>query len=102
MAEVNNTLLMQQLSEQLTNLKQQQDQQGGGTGTSPPIGGNMDSRVAKLESAVDNIQRDAKEIKDDLRTLLKGGIGAFLITWAGIIAVALGLAYLMAKGFKWL
>ncbi len=62
----------------------------------------MDSRVAKLESAVDNIQRDAKEIKDDLRTLLKGGIGAFLITWAGIIAVALGLAYLMAKGFKWL
>ena len=61
----------------------------------------MESRVAKLESAVEHIQRDTTEIKGDLRDLLKGGIGAFVITWAGIIASALGLAYLMAKGFKW-
>jgi hypothetical protein len=85
---------MDELKEQLADLKT-----GGGGGGS---NGNMESRVSKLESDVGHIQSDIKEIKDDLRTLLKGGIAAFLITWAGIIASALGLAYLMAKGFKWL
>jgi hypothetical protein len=69
---------------------------GGGEGS------GIEGRIAKLESSVEHIESDVKEIKDDLRTLLKGGIAAFVLTWAGLIASALGLAYLMAKGFKWL
>ena len=74
-----------------------QTQHGAGPG-----GGDMESRITKLESDVSHIQSDIGDIKQDLRTLLKGGIGAFILTWVGIIAATLGLAYLMAKGFYWL
>lgn len=87
----------------------------------------MEARVAKLEAAVEHIQRDLADVKADLRAF-KGEVGAFrtdvradfkevreefksvrsqartdfLILAGMIIAVALGLAGLMAKGFKWL
>lgn len=72
-------------------------------------GGDMQSRIAKLESSVEYIQRDITDIKDDIkgiRTELKEQRELhhkdFRIMFGALIAVALGLAGLMAKGFSWL
>lgn len=66
----------------------------------------MEPRLAKLETAVEFIQRDIKELKDDLRAVKSdiNGIRTtdFRILFGAIIAVALGLAGLMSKGFHWL
>ena len=68
--------------------------------------GGMEARVAKLESAVEFIQRDIGELKPDIKEM-RGDITSirttdFRILFGAIIAVALGLAGLMAKGFHWL
>lgn len=75
---------------------------GGGGSTIPP----MEARVAKLETAVEYIQRDISELKDEVRGM-RGDIASirttdFRILFGAIITVALGLAALMAKGFHWL
>ena len=60
-------------------------------GSLPPGGGgSMEARVAKLEAAVEHIFDIKKDIREDFRILF----GSLIIT-------ALGLAGLMAKGFKW-
>lgn len=83
-------------------------------------GGDMEARVAKLESGVEYIQRDISEIKSDLKEF-KGEVRGefksvrdelkeqrelhhkdFRIIFGALITVALGLAGLMAKGFGWL
>ena len=80
----------------------------------------MEARVAKLEVATQYIQRDVAEIKNDLK-LTNQSIGKFgdevnvefkairseartdfRLLFGAIIAVALGLAGIMAKGFGWL
>ena len=83
----------------------------------PPGGGGtfdgMEPRVAKLEAAVEHIQRDISEIKSDVRALrdeIKSDVRAlrdnarsdFHILFGAVIAVALGLAGMMARGFHWL
>jgi hypothetical protein len=75
---------------------------GGGGGDN----GAMEARLAKLEAAQEFIQRDIKELKDGVRAI-KGDITAirttdFRIIFGALIAVALGLAGLMAKGFHWI
>ena len=77
--------------------------EGGGE---PPYDDEMQARVTKLEAAVDYIQRDVKELREDVRTM-RGEIHSirttdFRLVFGAIIAVALGLAGLMAKGFHWL
>lgn len=62
----------------------------------------MEARVAKLEAAMEYVQRDIAEIKGDLRALAAKVDNHFLITGGMIIATALGLAGLLAKGFHWL
>jgi hypothetical protein len=66
----------------------------------------MEPRLAKHETAVEFIQREIKELKDDLRAAKSdiNGIRTtdFRILFGAIIAVALGLAGLMSKGFHWL
>jgi hypothetical protein len=67
---------------------------------------SMEPRLAKLETAVEFIQRDIKELKEDLRAV-RSEITAirttdFRLLCGAIIAVALGLAGLMSKGFHWL
>lgn len=62
----------------------------------------MEARVAKLESDVEYIKRDISEIKDDIKDIKKDAKSDFRILFGAIIAVALGLAGLMAKGFGWL
>jgi hypothetical protein len=49
-----------------------------------------------------SIERDIAEIKIDGRSLRDRVERDFRITWAGIMALGLGLAGLMAKGFGWL
>ncbi|EMI2314908.1 hypothetical protein PJ702_001598 [Providencia rettgeri] len=62
----------------------------------------MEARVAKLESDVEYIKRDISEIKDDIKDIKKDAKTDFRMLFGAIIAVALGLAGLMAKGFGWL
>ena len=65
-------------------------------------GDGMEARIAKLESDVEHIQRDVTEIKTDLRDIKKDSKVDFRILFGALIAAAIGLAGLMAKGFKWL
>jgi len=87
-------------------------------GGDPPSG--MEPRIARLEAAVSHIERDIADIRTDLREIrgdIKGLVKAdesnfrtlqgaaefnFRLLFAALIAVALGLAGLMAKGFHWL
>ena len=75
-------------------------QRGGGDN------GGMESRIAKLETAVEYIQRDIVEIKGHINALRNDVSGIrttdFRIIFGAIITVALGLAGLMAKGFGWI
>lgn len=70
---------------------------GGGHG-----GGGMESRISSLEAHMAHVVDDVREIKEDIKDLRSKGFWMFIMTWGGLIAVALGLAGLMAKGFGWL
>lgn len=74
-------------------------------GGEPPDNGAMEARIAKLEVAVEYVQRDVAELKADVREVRKDIVGIrttdFRILFGAIITVALGLAGLMAKGFHW-
>ena len=74
--------------------------EGGGFGSGADA--RIEARIAKLESDVENIKTNMADIKTDIRAIREKADSHFLITWGGIIAVALGLAGLLAKGFKWL
>lgn len=74
-------------------------------GGDPP----MEARIARLEATVDHIQADIVDLKADVRELrgdMRGLRGEqqtdFRILFGALIAVALGLAGIMAKGFGWL
>lgn len=71
-------------------------------GQEPPDNGDMEARVAKLEAAMEYVQRDIGEIKSDIREIKEHARADFRILFGALIAVALGLAGLMAKGFHWL
>lgn len=64
--------------------------------------GGMEPRIARLEAAAEYIQRDIADIKHDVREIRSSMRADFLVTWGGIITAALGLALMVAKGFKWL
>lgn len=70
---------------------------GGGGGES----GGMEARVAVLEQIAKSTEAVLKELRDDAKELRRNQERDFRLTWAGMIAIALGLAGLMAKGFKW-
>lgn len=70
---------------------------GGGGGTS----GGMEARVAKLEATLEHIGREMSDVKADVRTLRDNARTDFRVLFGAIIAVALGLAGLLAKGFHW-
>lgn len=57
----------------------------------------MEARVARLEASVEHIERDIAEMKIDGRSLRDRVERDFRITWAGIMALGLGLAGLMAS-----
>lgn len=79
---------------------------GGGDST------DMEARVAVLEQIAKSTAEVLKEIRGDLkeqRAEAREGVAEqrrnqerdFRLTWGGMITIALGLAALMAKGFKW-
>jgi len=74
------------------------------SGATPPGGGNLplESRVARLEIRMEHVEQDIAEIKTDMRSMRHAMDNDFRITWAGIIALGIGLSGLMAKGFGWL
>lgn len=100
------------------------DLAGGGE---PPHDGGMEARVAKLEATAEYILRDVGEIKTDLKST-NAAVAAFAADvnrefkavdgefkavraeaksdfqklFGALIAVALGLAGIMAKGFHWI
>ncbi len=80
-------------------------------GGEPPSG--IEPRIARLETSVAHIERDAAEIRVDLKDLRietraefkglrKTDESNFRLLFGALIAVALGLAGIMAKGFHWL
>ncbi|RYH67826.1 MAG: hypothetical protein EON54_03760 [Alcaligenaceae bacterium] len=83
-------------------------QQGGGE--PPPVAptassdenGGMEARIAKLETAVEFIQRDVGDIKTDIREMKGHARTDFRLLFGAIITVAIGLAGMMAKGFSWI
>lgn len=62
----------------------------------------METRVAKLESDVGHMLSTLGDIKADVRELGRDARSDFRLLFGAIIAVALGLAAMMAKGFHWL
>jgi len=62
----------------------------------------MEARVAKLESDLSFVRADMAEIKKDVRELRSEARTDFRLLFGAIIATALGVAGLMAKGFGWL
>lgn len=81
----------------------------GDSGTEPPDNGAMEARIAKLEAGVSHLEREVAEVKQILRGHDAKFDGQrdrterdFRLTFGALIAVALGLAGLMAKGFHWL
>lgn len=55
---------------------------------------------------MEHVERDVAEIKAEMRSMRVAMDRDFRITWAGIIALGVGLGVglsgLMAKGFGWL
>jgi hypothetical protein len=62
----------------------------------------VEARVAKLEAGIEYVQRNIAEIKTELQIMRGNARSDFRLTFAALIAVALGLAGLLAKGFHWL
>lgn len=87
---------------------------GGGEPPRPPDGGRwsvggdggMEARIARLETAVEYLQRDIVELKNHINALRNDVTGIrttdFRITFGAIITVALGLGTLVARGFGWI
>lgn len=72
-----------------------------GSGGPPTIDG-MEARVAKLEAAVEHIQTDISDLKTEVRGLRSDARTDFRLLFGSVIALGVGLASLMAKGFHWL
>lgn len=62
----------------------------------------MEARLAKVESCVEHLQRDVGEIKTAINDARNTHQTDFRILFGALIAVALGLAAIMAKGFGWI
>lgn len=61
----------------------------------------MEARVAKLEALSETVARELGDLKTDVRELRRDARTDFRTLFGALIAVALGLAGLMAKGFHW-
>ena len=61
----------------------------------------MEARVAKLEADVGHILKAIERIDRAIEGLRSDARTDFRLMFGAIIAVALGLATMMAKGFHW-
>lgn len=62
----------------------------------------MEARVAKLEALAESTDKRLTTVEQDLRDIRKDMRADFRVTWAGLMALGVGLAGMMAKGFGWL
>lgn len=91
-----NLRLLQETSrQQIEELRALKSNGGGGTFD------NMEPRVAKLEATTEFIQREITDLKSEVRGMRSDARSDFRLLFGAIIAVALGLAGIMAKGFGW-
>ena len=74
----------------------------GGSSSDGGGGSNLEPRIAKLEANVEHIQTGIADIKQDVREIRGGAQTDFRILFGALILTAIGLAWLMAVGFKWL
>lgn len=68
----------------------------------PGGGDGLEARIARLEVSVSHIESDVRDIKTDLRDLRNKVDSHLVLLFGALIATAVGLAGLMAKGFGWL
>ena len=62
----------------------------------------LEERVARLEATCEYILEELREIKADMREMRRDMVVDFRILFGAIIAVAVGLTGIMAKGFGWI
>ncbi len=69
---------------------------------------NMEARVKALETHIEYVRSDLQAIKLDVRELrtihdrdFRQSFGYLVVATLGLASLILGLAGLMAKGFKW-
>jgi hypothetical protein len=72
------------------------------TGGNGPHDPGMEARVAVLEQIAKSTEAVLGEIRLDVREVRKHQEQDFRILFGVIVSVALGLAAIMAKGFRWL
>jgi hypothetical protein len=63
--------------------------------------GGLEGRIARLEAILE-FQRDIAELKADLQIMRAKARSSFWLIFGALIAVALGLAWLLASGFHWI
>jgi hypothetical protein len=71
----------------------------------PPGGGGsdeMEARVKALETHIEYVRDDLKSLRTDVRELRSAHDRDFRIIFVALMSTAMGLAGLIAKGFKWL
>jgi hypothetical protein len=61
----------------------------------------LEARVTRLEAGIE-FQRNIAEIKTELQIMRANARSDFRLIFAALIAIALGFAWLLAKGFHWL
>lgn len=78
-------------------------------GSRSPYDEMMEARLARIETRLEHVEHgvgelriDMRELRDDMREIRRDHRSDFRLLFGAIIAVALGLASLMAKGFHWL
>ncbi len=62
----------------------------------------MEARIARLEATITHIHESMTDLKSDIREIKSHARSDFRVLFGALIAVALGLAGLMARGFGWL
>lgn len=71
-------------------------------GGQPPHDGGMEARIAKLEASMEHVQQDIRDIKTDVRDIKTDAKTDFRLLFGALIAATLGLAAMMAHGFRWI
>ena len=67
----------------------------------PADPGGLEARIARLEAILE-FQQDIAEIKAELQLMRAKARSSFWLIFATLIAVALGLAWLLASRFNWI
>jgi len=64
--------------------------------------GRMESDISYIKRDISDLKVDLKDVKTEMKDIRMDMRNDFRILFGAIIAVTLGLASIMAKGFGWL